>query len=59
MYQMLRKQLPGEHVKHNFFKYLVGRDGVAVALYSKAQDPLTLESAIEELLEEPFGDSLL
>lgn len=52
VFQALQQQLPDEQVEHNFFKYLVDRDGIAIDLYHKRQDPLTLESAIEELLEE-------
>lgn len=54
VYRRLREQLPEEHVHHNFFKYLVDRDGRAVALYSKKQDPLTLTRDIEELLQERY-----
>jgi len=52
IYQRLREQLPNEHVKHNFFKYLVNRDGIAVKLFTKKQDPLSLEPEICELLDQ-------
>lgn len=52
VFQALQKQLPDDQIEHNFFKYLVDREGLAIDLYQKRQDPLTLESAIEELLEE-------
>jgi glutathione peroxidase len=54
VYQELQRQLPDEHVQHNFFKYLVGRDGVAVALFHKRQDPLSLKPAVEEMLKQPI-----
>ena len=37
-------------VQHNFFKYLVGPDGMAVQLYPKSRDPLTLLSEIEQFM---------
>lgn len=52
VFQALQEQLPDEHIEHNFFKYIVDREGIAIDLYQKRQDPLTFESAIEELLEE-------
>lgn len=52
VFQALQKQIPDEQIEHNFFKYLVDREGIAIDLYHKRQDPLTLESAIEEQLEE-------
>lgn len=50
VYQRLRKQLPDQEVKHNFFKYLVGPDGMALHLYNKARDPSTLVDDIEREL---------
>lgn len=52
VYQRLREQLPKESVKHNFFKYLVGPDGMAIRLYSKARDPITLTEDIERALRQ-------
>lgn len=52
VYQHLGRQLPGSEVKHNFFKYLVNREGVAVKLFTKAQEPLSLRDEIEALLKE-------
>ena len=54
VYQKLRKQMPHQRIAHNFFKYLVDREGTAVGFYTKKQDPLTIEPEIQELLEEPF-----
>ncbi len=54
VFKDLQRQLPKEHVQHNFFKYLVGRDGVAVSLFHKRQDPVTLKPALEEMLKQPI-----
>lgn len=52
VYQKLERHLPHDHVKHNFYKYLVNRKGIAVKLFNKKQLPLSIEDAIEELLKE-------
>lgn len=51
VYQQLKRQLPESNVRHNFFKYLVDRNGKAVKLYHKKEDPLSLTGDIEELLD--------
>lgn len=53
VYRQLKRQMPGTEVKHNFFKYLVNRDGVAVKFFTKPQDPLSLRPDIEALLDMP------
>lgn len=50
VYQRISQHLPGKHVNHNFFKYLVNREGVAVKMFTKKQDPLSLKDEIRELL---------
>jgi glutathione peroxidase len=55
VYQRLEEQLPESHVKHNFFKYLVDRNGNAVTLFHKKQDPMTLVGEIEEVLDRAGG----
>lgn len=55
VYQALREQLPEAHVQHNFFKYLVDRNGKAVKMFHKKEDPLTLTEEIEKLLDQ--GDA--
>jgi glutathione peroxidase-family protein len=50
LYQQLQQQLPTQQVRHNFYKYLVGPDGIAVQLYPKSQSPLSLLEDIEQLL---------
>jgi glutathione peroxidase len=52
VYQRFKEHLPHERVHHNFFKYLVNRDGIAVKLFTKKQDPFSLKSEILELLHE-------
>mmetsp|Transcript_8206 Transcript_8206/g.11845 ORF Transcript_8206/g.11845 Transcript_8206/m.11845 type:complete len:122 (-) Transcript_8206:197-562(-) len=56
VYQQLQRHVPDATVKHNFFKYLVNRKGIAVHLYSKKQDPLSFVKDIEELIDEK-GDT--
>lgn len=53
VYQQLSRQLPGKHVSHNFFKFLVNREGVAVKFFTNPQEPLSLRDDIEALLKEP------
>lgn len=55
VYKELREQLPDAHVKHNFFKYLVDRNGKAVKLFHKKEDPLTFTKEIEKLLDQEDG----
>jgi glutathione peroxidase len=46
-------QSPGKTVRHNFFKYLVDRNGKVVHYYTKKQDPNTIAQDIETLLLAP------
>lgn len=50
VYQRLRQHLPHDHVQHNFFKYLVNQDGIAVRMFSKRQNPSTLKQVIIDLI---------
>lgn len=52
VYQALQEQLPEAHVQHNFFKFLVNRNGKAIKMFHKKQDPITLMEEIEKLLDE-------
>lgn len=52
VYQRIRQQLPDQQVKHNFFKYLVNREGVAVKMFTKKQDPLSFKDEIKEFLQD-------
>jgi glutathione peroxidase-family protein len=51
IYKMLRVHMPESEVKHNFYKYLIGRDGVPVAFYSKKQTLFDMEAAVRDELE--------
>lgn len=51
VYQSLQKHLPDHHVNHNFFKYLIGRDGVPVGFYSKKETLFEMEAAIIDELQ--------
>jgi glutathione peroxidase-family protein len=48
----VERQLPNDSVQHNFFKYLINRKGIAVKMFHKREEPLSLQEAIEELLAE-------
>ena len=48
VYQLLRKHMPEHKVQHNFFKYLIGRDGVPVGFYPKKTTLLDMEEDIQE-----------
>lgn len=51
VYKALGKHMPDHKVQHNFYKYLIGRDGVPVAFYTKKQTLFDMEAAILEELE--------
>lgn len=51
VYQSISRQLPDQHVKRNFFKYLVNREGVAVKMFTKKQDPSSFKDEILQLLK--------
>ena len=53
VYKQLQDHLPNKHVRHNFFKYLVDRKGIAVKLYTKKEDPVSFEADIQALLKQP------
>jgi len=48
VYQLLRKHMPEHRVQHNFFKYLIGRNGVPVGFYPKKTTLLNMEEDIQE-----------
>jgi glutathione peroxidase-family protein len=50
VYRQLQQHIPDRHVQHNFFKYLVDTNGIAVQLFSKKQDPIDLVDDIEQQL---------
>jgi glutathione peroxidase len=50
IFKALQQQKPEWPVRHNFFKYLIGPDGMVVQYYPKSRDPLTLYTDIEQLI---------
>jgi len=53
IYDLLQEKIPGQKVRHNFFKYLISRDGTPVKLYDKKTTLLDMERDIVEQLEIP------
>ncbi|CAB9504411.1 Probable phospholipid hydroperoxide glutathione peroxidase [Seminavis robusta] len=58
VYLKFQRQLPNSYVRHNFFKYLVNRKGIAVEMFDKKTEPLSLADAIEKLLEDDVPKKL-
>lgn len=56
IYQQLSQHIQGSVVKHNFYKYLVDRDGLAVKFYDKKTQILQFESDIAKLLQSTETD---
>ena len=52
IYMALQQQKPDVHVQHNFYKYLIGPDGMVVHWYPKKRDPMTLYSDIDQLIDQ-------
>ena len=52
VYQRIRQHLPDQLVKHNFFKFLVNREGVAVKMFTKKQDPFSFKEEIKQFLQD-------
>ena len=50
VYQLLQQQMPNNHVRHNFYKYLINRQGIAVKFFDKKTNPRAIQGDIEELL---------
>ena len=50
MFTLLKEHIPGE-IGHNFFKYLVDKQGMPNHIYEKKDDPITIENDIIRLLE--------
>lgn len=51
IYKALRTHLPDREITNNFFKYLIGRDGVPVGYYTHQQTLFDIEAAIKDELE--------
>jgi len=51
IYDLLKHSMPQAKVKHNFYKYVIGRDGLPVQFFQKKQELLEeVEGAIRVLL---------
>lgn len=50
VYKMLTEHMPEAKVSHNFFKYLIGRDGLPVSFYKNTDTLMDMESAIVDEL---------
>lgn len=48
---MLKQHMPEAKVKHNFYKFIIGRDGIPIAFYKKSDTLMDMESAIIDALE--------
>lgn len=59
VFAQLQEHIPDRHVQHNFFKYLVDTNGIAVELFTKQQDPIELVDDIERLLEAAHRTAIL
>merc|ERR1712183_112120 len=46
VYNLLQKQMPDRKVKHNFFKYLISKDGMPISFHTKKEILLEMEKDI-------------
>lgn len=51
IFKALKTHLPDHEVKTNFYKYLIGRDGVPEGFYTDQQSLFDIEAAIKDELE--------
>jgi len=42
VYRLLQRHMPQTRVKHNFYKYIIGRDGVPIQFYTKKDDLMSV-----------------
>ncbi len=52
IYQSLHESMPNRIVRHNFFKYVIGKDGVPVSFHSKKETLMDMEEEIQLILAE-------
>ena len=50
VYRLLQKHIPGKTVKHNFFKYLINKNGIPISFHSKKETLLEMEQEIVKAL---------
>ena len=51
IYQLLHSHMPNKVVKHNFFKYVVGKDGIPVSFHTKKETLLDMEDEVKGLID--------
>ena len=51
IYQMLHSYMPNKVVKHNFFKYVIGKDGIPVSFHTKKETLLDVEEEVKGLID--------
>jgi len=47
VYEKLQRLMPNKHVKHNFFKYLLDKDGLPLSFHTKKQTLFEMEGDID------------
>jgi glutathione peroxidase len=52
VYHKLHKQKPDNHIKWNFYKFLIDWNGQVVEFYDKKVNPMQISGQIEQLLDE-------
>jgi len=48
VYRLLKRHMPQAKVKHNFYKFIVGRDGLPFQFYEKKDDLLEIVTELKE-----------
>lgn len=50
VYELLRKHIPNRKVKHNFYKYIVGKDGLPTSFHTKKETLFEMEDEFSGLI---------
>lgn len=50
VYKLLEKHMPHHVVKHNFYKYVIGKDGIPLKFYKKKDTLLDIEEEMRDIL---------
>lgn len=48
VYRLLKRHMPQTSVKHNFYKYIIGKDGLPVQFYNKKDDLVKIVTEFKE-----------
>lgn len=51
IYKMLHKHMPHNVVKHNFYKFVINKDGIPVEFYKKKDTLKDIEAELETILD--------